>query len=426
MGSLLRWQKEHHPGITEQATRTPTPRQRDDVPLGSSLGSVDPDDSESDLFSEASTNGESALGFVEPDDSESDLFSEASTNGESADYTDILDDMTPPMEQHDDVHSTNGESADYTDIFDDMTPPMEPRTWKVEHDNGCFEVERIPYQHINYGDARATGSLCGLRRVVSDRLQTNSLLPPPPTDGTSLYLYRGAALSEYSPLEYAVCVSVRKKEKEKKNKDSICGPVPSPRLDFDADHPSAEIYTQHLLTRYRIPKVSERPPPAPRRDDTDTSSEKRRRFAEWYRCLLWPWKTGKIAREKNEFGRATVFTWDEAVLDYKFAPSTTRDDKFGTRRETRRDISVLVRTRVVPMLPDCALADFGFPRDRTLCSPRRGITCPTSITTWSRIRWLRWRSSTAVSTWTRWRSSSKRVRVGETGDATTAGFVKNV
>ena len=98
---------------------------------------------------------------------------------------------------------------------------------------------------------------------------------PPPTDGTSLYLYRGAALSEYSPLEYAVCVSVRKKEKEKKNKDSICGPVPSPRLDFDADHPSAEIYTQHLLTRYRIPKVSERPPPAPRRDDTDTSSEKR-------------------------------------------------------------------------------------------------------------------------------------------------------
>ena len=179
MGSLLRWQKEHHPGITEQATRTPTPRQRDDVPLGSSLGSVDPDDSESDLFSEASTNGESALGSVEPDDSESDLFSEASTNGESADYTDILDDMTPPMEQHDDVHSTNGESADYTDIFDDMTPPMEPRTWRVEHDNGRFEVERIPYQHINYGDARATGSLCGLRRVVSDRLQTNSLLPPP-------------------------------------------------------------------------------------------------------------------------------------------------------------------------------------------------------------------------------------------------------
>ena len=102
MGSLLRWQKEHYPGITEQATRTPTPRQRDDVPLGSSLGSVDPDDSESDLFSEA---------------------------------------------------STNGESADYTDIFDDMTPPMEPRTWRVEHDNGRFEVERIPYQHINYGDA---------------------------------------------------------------------------------------------------------------------------------------------------------------------------------------------------------------------------------------------------------------------------------
>ena len=211
VGSLLRWQKEHHPGITEQATRTPTPRQRDDVSLGSSLGSVDPDDSESDLFSEASTNGESALGSVEPDDSESDLFSEASTNGESADYTDILDDMTPPMEQHDDVHSTNGESADYTDIFNDMTPPMEPRTWRVEHDNRRFEVERIPYQHINYGDARATGSLCGLRRVVSDRLQTNSLLPttPPPTDGTSLYLYRGAALSEYSPLEYAVCVSVR-------------------------------------------------------------------------------------------------------------------------------------------------------------------------------------------------------------------------
>ena len=214
MGSLLRWQKEHHPGITEQATRTPTPRQRDDVPLGSSLGSVDPDDSESDLFSEASTNGESALGSVEPDDSESDLFSEASTNGESADYTDILDDMTPPMEQHDDVHSTNGESADYTDIFDDMTPPMEPRTWRVEHDNGRFEVERIPYQHINYGDARATGSLCGLRRVVSDRLQTNSLLPPPHRRDIVVPLPRGGALRVQSVGVRSLCLGSEEGEGE--------------------------------------------------------------------------------------------------------------------------------------------------------------------------------------------------------------------
>ncbi len=105
-----------------------------------------------------------------------------------------------------------------------------------------------------------------------------------PTDETSLYVYRGAALAEYSPLEYAVCVSIgvneKTKGKKKNNKDSIRGRFASPELDFDEDHPLVKTHTQRLITKLRIPMVSEKPPPPPGRDDTDTSSERHRRFAE--------------------------------------------------------------------------------------------------------------------------------------------------
>lgn len=193
-------------------------------------------------------------------------------------------DNKPPVARHkESAPPVNGGSADHTDIFDDMTPFPEPRDTRVIKDtNGEKLVIRMEPQHINY-------------------------------------VHRGTELAEYSPLEYAVCVTIAEKGKSKSDeaKDNIRGRPPRLSFDFDKDHPLADNYTQHLrFDKFPIPIISEKPPPGgcrglpgPQHDDTNTDSAKHQRFAEWYGSLLWPWSTEK----GPNYGRAQVSTWDELV-----------------------------------------------------------------------------------------------------------------
>jgi hypothetical protein len=85
-------------------------------------------------------------------------------------------------------------------MFDDMEPIDE--TWTQDIDiisdkNGKKTVVRVPPQHINY-------------------------------------IFRGPDLAKYSPLEYAVCVTIDKKRKKRNN---IHGRRPRPSFDFDPGHP---------------------------------------------------------------------------------------------------------------------------------------------------------------------------------------------
>jgi hypothetical protein len=91
--------------------------------------------------------------------------------------------------------------------------------------------------------------------------------------------------------------------------DNIRGPFPTPTFDFDPEHPLAESHVQRLrFYTFKVPIISEKPPPAPKPDATDTNSPAHRRFAEWYGTLLWPWETSGDAK-----GTAKVFTWDALV-----------------------------------------------------------------------------------------------------------------
>ena len=131
------------------------------------------------------------------------------------------------------------------------------------------------------------------------------------------YVRRGAGLTEYSPLEYAVCVTIDKKGDNNNKKcdndntqDNIRGRPPRASFEFDDDHPLYLTHIQRLrFNKFPIPIISEKPPPGPKHDDTNTDSEQHQRFAEWYGCLLWPWKTEK----GPELGLATVSTWNELV-----------------------------------------------------------------------------------------------------------------
>ena len=169
-------------------------------------------------------------------------------------------------------------SADHTDLFDDMTPITEDHLLDIsiiKGSNGEKLVIHMQPQHINY-------------------------------------VHRGTELKEYSPLEYAVCVTIDENRNNKgdKTNDNIRGRPPRRSFDFDEDHPLADTHTQHLrFNKFPIPIISEKPPPGPQHDDTNTDSEKHQRFAEWYGCLLWPWSTEK----GPDYGRAQVSTWDELV-----------------------------------------------------------------------------------------------------------------
>ena len=187
-------------------------------------------------------------------------------------------DNKPPVARHKaSAPPVDGGSADHTDLFDDMTPITENRDISIiKGSKGEKLVIHMQPQHINY-------------------------------------VRRGTELAGYNPLEYAVCVTIDKKRngKSDKTKDNIRGRPPRKSFDFDETHPLAETHTQHLrFNKFPIPIISEKPPPGPQHDDTNTDSEKHQRFAEWYGCLLWPWSTEK----GPNYGRAQVSTWDELVV----------------------------------------------------------------------------------------------------------------
>ena len=111
---------------------------------------------------------------------------------------------------------------------------------------------------------------------------------------------------------YAMCVYMEERKKGDggdTTEDNIRGPFPTPTFDFDPEHPLAESHVQRLrFYTFKVPIISEKPPPAPKPDATDTNSPAHRRFAEWYGSLLWPW-----AASGDDKGTAEVFTWDALV-----------------------------------------------------------------------------------------------------------------